>query len=133
VVVEAGPTTFVPLATPVPASTASSPRRRRKITTREYLERFLSEPRSWNPAFLAKTVPVVTASSPRLTEAVAFLREVLRRPRPATEVKALARQRGISGATLRCAKRALAVVSQKRGFRAGWAWALHEGELWGPG
>jgi hypothetical protein len=129
VVVEAEPTTLVPLATPVPASTASSPRRR-KITTREYLEHFLSEPRSWNPEPWAKRVPVVTASSHRLAAAVAFLRDALRTPRPATEVLALAGQRGISRATLRRAKQALRVVkAQKVGMRAGWVWMIREGTL----
>jgi len=131
VVVEAEPTTLVPLATPVPASTASSPRRRRKITTREYLERLLSEPRSWNPASLAKRVPAVTGSSHRLAAAVAFLREVLRTPRPATEVKALAKQRGISRATLWRANRALGVKAQKVGMRAGWVWMIHDGSSGG--
>jgi hypothetical protein len=132
VVVEAEPTTLVPLATPVPASTTSSPRRRQESTTRERLERFLSEPRSWNPEPWAKTVPVVTASSHRLAAAVAFLREVLRTPRPATEVLTLAKQRGISRATLRRAKRALQVVkAQKVGMRAGWVWMIRDGSSGG--
>jgi len=131
VMVEAEPTTLVPLATSVPASTASSPRRRRRITTRERLERLLSEPQPWNPAFLAKRVPVVTASSHRLAAAVAFLREVLRTPRPATEVLTLAKQRGISRATLRRAKQALGVKAQKVGMRTGWVWMIRDGSSGG--
>jgi len=73
--------------------------------------------------------------SPKLAAAVALLRrEVPRVPRSAKELLALARERDISPRTLRRARREMGnVVTQKRGFRAGWAWALHEGELWGPG
>jgi hypothetical protein len=125
----AEPTTLAPLPKPVPAVAASSPRAQ-EAAARTYLERALVEPRPWNPASWAKTVPVVTASSPRLAAAIVFLREVLRRPRPATEVLTLARQRGISRATLRRAKRALRVVkAQKTGMRAGWVWVIREGTL----
>ncbi len=127
----AEPTTLTPLPKPVPAVAASSPRAQ-EATATAYLERALFEPRPWNPAPWAKTVPVVTASSPRLAAAVAFLRDVLaRRPRPVTEVLTLARESGISRATLRRAKRALAVKSQKVGMRAGWVWMIREETLSG--
>jgi len=97
-----------------------------------YLERTLLEPRLRTSPSWAKRVPVVTASSHRLAAAVAFLREVLRKPTPATEVLTLAKQRGISRATLRRAKQALGTVKvQKVGMRAGWTWMIHEGTLWG--
>lgn len=102
----AKPTTLAPLPKPVPAVAASSPRAQ-EAAAATYLERAQAEPQPWNPASWAKTVPVVTASSHRLAAAVAFLREVLRTPRPATEVLTLAGQRGISRATLRRAKQAL--------------------------
>jgi hypothetical protein len=78
-------------------------------------------------------VPLVAAPSSQLAVAIAFLREVLGRgPRPVTEVLTLARQRGISRATLWRAKRALWVQSEKIGMKAGWAWAIREGwPLWG--
>lgn len=123
----AEPTTLAPLPKPVPAVAASSPRAREAAAT-AYLERALVEPRPWNPASWAKTVPVVTASSHQFAAAVAFLREVLRTPRPATEVLTLAGQRGISRATLRRAKQALRVVkAQKVGMRAGWVWMIRDG------
>ncbi|HLW60597.1 MAG TPA: hypothetical protein VKV57_11830 [bacterium] len=80
----------------------------------------------------AEAVQPVAAKSSQLAIAIAFLREVLgRRPRPVTEVQTLARQRGISRATLWRAKRALWVQSEKIGMKAGWAWAIREGTLWG--
>jgi hypothetical protein len=127
----AEPTTLATLPKPVPAVAASSPRAREAAAT-AYLERALFEPRPWNPASWAKTVPVVTALSPRLAAAVAFLREVLRTPRPATEVLTLAGQRGISRATLRRAKQALRVVkAQKVAMRAGWVWVIRDGSSGG--
>lgn len=128
---EVPPTSPAPLPKPVPAVAASSPRAQ-EAAARTYLERALFEPRPRNPASWTKPVPVVTASSPRLAAAVVFLREALgRRPRPVREVQALARQRGISAITLRRAKRALGVQSQKIGMKAGWAWVICEGTLWG--
>jgi hypothetical protein len=62
-------------------------------------------------------------------EAVGFLREVLRTPRPATEMRTLAGQRGISWATVGRAKQALGVKAQKVGMRAGWVWMIREGTL----
>ena len=127
----AEPTTPAPLPKPVPAVAGSSPRVQ-EAAAKTYLERALFEPRPRNPASWTKTVPVVTALSPRLAAAVVFLREALgRRPRPVREVQALARQRGISEITLRRAKRALGVQSQKIGMKAGWAWVIREGTLWG--
>ena len=130
----AEPTTPAPLPPspePAPAVAASSPRAQEAAAT-AYLERALLEPRPWNPASWTKTVPVVTASSHRLAAAVAFLREVLRTPRPATEVLMLAGQRGISRATLRRAKQALRVVkAQKVGMRAGWVWMIRDGSSGG--
>ena len=85
-----------------------------------------AEPETVAP--LVEFVRAVTAPSSRLAVAVAFLREILdRRPRPVTEVLTLARQRGISRATLRRAKRALWVRSQKIGMKAGWAWMIRDG------
>ena len=110
---------------PLPAVTAPSPRAQ-GAEVGIYVERVLSEPRPRNLASSAETVLAVTASSHRLAAAVAFLREVLRTPRPATEVKALAKQRGLSRATLRRAKQALAVKAQKVGMRAGWVWVIRE-------
>jgi len=50
--------------------------------------------------------------------------------RPAAEILRLARERGISLVTLRRARQAMkTVVTEKRGFRAGWALALREGPL----
>ena len=127
----AEPTTLAPSPKPVPAVAASSPRPQ-GATARTYLERALFEPRPWNPASWTKTVPVVTASSHRLAAALAFLREVLRTPRPATEVLTLAGQRGISRATLRRAKQALRVVkAQKAGMKAGWVWVIRDGSSGG--
>jgi hypothetical protein len=129
--VVAEPTTLAPSPKPVPAVAATSPRAQ-EAAARTYLERALFEPRPWNPASWARTVPVVTAASHRLAAAVAFLREVLRTPRPATEVLTLAGQRGISRATLRRAKQALRVVkAQKVGMRAGWVWMIRDGSSGG--
>ncbi len=112
----AQPATLAPLPKPVPA-----------------VERALFEPRGGHHRHgLGSRRGVPRSSSPRLAQAVKFLREVLgRTPKPATEVKALAGQRGISQATLRRAKRALGVKVQKRGMRAGWVWVIREGTLWG--
>ncbi len=124
----AEPTTLASLPKPVPAVT---PRAQETVAT-AYLEHALIEPRPWNPGSWAKTVPVVTASSPRLAAAVVFLREVLRTPRRAAEVMTLAGQRGISRVTLRRAKQTLRVVkARKVGMRAGWVWIIREGTLWG--
>jgi len=115
----------------LPEETPRSELVRAEPTTKTHMERALLEPQLPSPAPSAKAGPVATASSPRLAAAMAFLREVLRPPRPATEVLALARRRGISPATLRRAKRALGVKAQKAGMRAGWIWAIHEDSLWG--
>ena len=118
----ADPTTLAPLPEPVRA--VASPPRAREAAARTYIERALLEPRPRNPASWPK--PVLTALPPRLGATMAFLREVLRLPCPAAEVLALAKQRGISPATLRRAKRALGVKAQKVGMRAGWVWVIRE-------
>ena len=122
-----------PVASPqrAPVIVPSSPRVQ-KDAARTYLESALLELLPRNLPFWAKRVPVVTASSHRLAAAAAFLREVLRKPTPVTEVLALAKQRGISRATLYRAKRALGTVKvQKVGMKAGWVWMIHAGTLWG--
>jgi len=124
-------TTLASPPEPVPTVAASSPRMQ-EAAARTYLERVVFGPRLRSPRPWTNTMPVVTASSHRLAVAVAFLREVLRKPTPAIEVLAFAKQRGISRATLYRAKRALRTVKvQKVGMRAGWVWVIHEGTLWG--
>jgi archaellum biogenesis ATPase FlaH len=66
-------------------------------------------------------------SDSKLLQAQAFLHEILAESaRPATEVMAEARKRGISDKTLYRAKKELGILSPRQGFGAGggWHWAL---------
>jgi len=68
------------------------------------------------PAPLAEPMPPLTAPSSQLQAAAALLREVLSRgPAPVAEVLTLARQRGISRATLWRGKRALCPEDRDEG------------------
>lgn len=62
-----------------------------------------------------------------IQNACIFLSEILKNGAcPATEIEALSEAEGISGATLKRARRQLGVIAKKTGMEAGWVWLLPE-------
>ena len=59
-----------------------------------------------------------------LREAEEWLREILRKPTPATEISRMAADAGIARKTLRRASESLRIVKEKTGMRAGWVWSF---------
>lgn len=73
--------------------------------------------------------PAGESRSSALSEAVDWLEAVLAEgPRPASEIKKLAREDGIAARTLDRAKTALKIVAQLEGFKGRWVWSLPDAD-----